>query len=317
MQLLVTQLSFTLIASQKIKLPAYPGSTFRGALGHALKNLTCNVDNVECKDCNLNQMCAYAQLFNPHLTEKEKHKSSKRFNNKPRPFVFEPQTNGQELFKSGQQINFNLNLFGYTSRFLPYIIESWRLLEKKGLGKGRGQFILSEIWNINHLNGKAERVYSQYANLVHNSDLEINQADIDKLKSSLSKKQLKLRLLTPMLLKYQGDYVKELEFHILMRNLFRRLTSLSLFYGNEELDIDFGAYLKAAEDVKLVEDKTEWQTWQRYSSRQQRKIKMQGLSGEVEYQGELDKFLDYLILGQYIHVGKNTVFGLGDYKLLN
>ena len=316
MQLLVTQLSFTLISVQTIKLPKYPGSTFRGAFGHALKHLTCSAKDEECKNCNLNQMCAYAQLFNPHLTEEEKKETSSRFNNKPRPFVFAPETNEQEIFHPGQKINFKLKIFGSARRYLPYIIESWNHLENEGLGKGRGKFVISEIWNVNQLTGKAERIYSEYANVVHNSELEINSEDVTKLQENLPTDKLRLTFITPTLLKYNGSEVETVEFHILMRNLFRRLSALSTFYGSEKLDIDFGAYLDKAQEVELVKDRTSWQTWQRYSSRQQKRIKMKGLIGEVEYRGDLDDFLFYLILGQYIHIGKNTVFGLGNYKLI-
>jgi len=316
MQLPITQLSFTLIPTQTIKLPKHPGSTFRGAFGHALKNLTCNIKNTKCQNCNLNQMCAYAWLFNPHLTDKEKKETSKRFHNKPRPFVFEPKTNGKEIFHPGQEINFNLNLFGSTYKFLPYIIESWRCLEDEGLGKGRGSFILSEIWNVNDLIGKAERIYSEYANRVHNSELKINNEDINQLEQNLSNNHLRLKLLTPMLLKYKGSYVNKIEFHILMRNFFRRLSSLSHFYGTEGLDIDFSTCLEQAGEIELVKDHTNWREWKRYSSRQKQKIKMYGVTGELEYQGDLNKFLSHLILGQYIHAGKNTVFGLGNFKIL-
>ncbi|MCK8816751.1 CRISPR system precrRNA processing endoribonuclease RAMP protein Cas6 [Natroniella sulfidigena] len=316
MELEIISLRFTLIAKQKIKLPEHPGSTLRGAFGQALYQIACNMKEEKCERCNLSYNCAYSLLFNPFLTEREKRKTSNRFNNKPRPFVFEPKTNGQELFKPGQQINFNLNLFGYTSRFLPYIIESWRLLEQKGIGLGRGKFVLSEIWSVNDLTGKAERLYSEYANLVHNSEIKIDNQDVDKLKSNLGKQQLHLKLLTPTLLKYKGDYVEQIEFHILMRNLFRRLSSLSAFYGAERLDIKFGAHLDQAEEVDLIENNGSWQSWKRYSNKQKKRVKMKGVVGELKYEGDLEKFLPYLILGQYIHVGKNTVFGLGEYKIL-
>ena len=102
-----------------------------------------------------------------------------------------------------------------------------------------------------------------------------------------------------------------------MKNLFRRLSSLSVFYGEEELDIKFHQYLEQAKEVELAKDTTRWKSWYRYSNRQNKKIKMKGLVGEVAYQGDLEPFLPYLILGQYTHVGKNTVFGLGNYKLIS
>ncbi len=37
--------------------------------------------------------------------------------------------------------------------------------------------------------------------------------------------------------------------------------------------------------------------------------------GLAHYQGDLEEFLPYLILGQFTHVGKGCVFGLGEYGL--
>ncbi|MBM7623683.1 CRISPR system precrRNA processing endoribonuclease RAMP protein Cas6 [Sporohalobacter salinus] len=261
-------------------------------------------------------MCAYAQLFNPYLTDKEQERTSNRFNNKPRPFVFEPETNQQELFYPGQKIRFNLNLFGVASKYLPYIIEAWNYLAEQGIGSGRGKFIVSEIWNVNQLKGKSERVYSEYANIVHNPEFNIDKRDIKELKKCLDKEKLRLRFSTSTLLKNKGDFVEKIDFYKLMKNLFRRLSSLSVFYGEEELDIEFHQYLEQAKEIELIKDTTSWKSWYRYSNRQNKRIKMKGLVGEVAYQGSLEKFLPYLILGQYSHIGKNTVFGLGNYKIL-
>jgi len=55
---------------------------------------------------------------------------------------------------------------------------------------------------------------------------------------------------------------------------------------------------------------------ERYSRRQERRIPMGGLVGSVTYRGPLDEFLPWLALGEHVHVGKNTVFGMGKYRLL-
>jgi len=58
-----------------------------------------------------------------------------------------------------------------------------------------------------------------------------------------------------------------------------------------------------------------WYDWERYSSRQDRRMKLGGFVGEITYLGDLKDFLPFLLLGSYIHVGKGATFGLGKYRI--
>jgi CRISPR/Cas system endoribonuclease Cas6 (RAMP superfamily) len=40
-----------------------------------------------------------------------------------------------------------------------------------------------------------------------------------------------------------------------------------------------------------------------------------GLLGSITYEGRFEESLPLLRLGEYIHIGKNTTFGLGRYRL--
>jgi CRISPR/Cas system endoribonuclease Cas6 (RAMP superfamily) len=42
---------------------------------------------------------------------------------------------------------------------------------------------------------------------------------------------------------------------------------------------------------------------------------LSGFVGEVTYRGEFEPFLPLLLLGEYLHVGKNVAFGNGWYRI--
>lgn len=81
---------------------------------------------------------------------------------------------------------------------------------------------------------------------------------------------------------------------------------------------DFQYYNQLVESIHLIKSAKQslkWQNWTRYSSRQQQKMLLGGVIGELILEGELQEFLPFLKLGEYLHIGKNTVFGLGQYRL--
>ncbi len=51
------------IAQEPLRLPAYAGSAWRGAFGHALKRLVCVTREPRCPDCLLYRSCTYPCLF--------------------------------------------------------------------------------------------------------------------------------------------------------------------------------------------------------------------------------------------------------------
>lgn len=54
---------------------------------------------------------------------------------------------------------------------------------------------------------------------------------------------------------------------------------------------------------------------ERYSARQDAKLKMGGVVGEATYEGDLAPFTLLLALGEVLHVGKGTGMGLGRHEV--
>ena len=63
-----------------------------------------------------------------------------------------------------------------------------------------------------------------------------------------------------------------------------------------------------------------WQGWtrsqKRRSSRTGRVHPIGGFVGEAEYEGELGEFVPYLKAGKWVGVGRQTVWGKGDLRVI-
>jgi CRISPR-associated endoribonuclease Cas6 len=125
---------------------------------------------------------------------------------------------------------------------------------------------------------------------------------------------VKVRFLTPCRLTREGRLQDTPAFSLLIRSLLRRLSTLTYFHHGVEPDFDLAGLIAAAEEVKLVEDKTTWVDWERYSSRQDARMKLGGFVGEAVYEADpaaWEVLFPLLRLAEHTHVGKNTAFGLG------
>ncbi|MEO0080662.1 MAG: CRISPR system precrRNA processing endoribonuclease RAMP protein Cas6, partial [candidate division WOR-3 bacterium] len=127
---------------------------------------------------------------------------------------------------------------------------------------------------------------------------------------------LTIHFLTPTRIIYQGRMARRPQFHVLMRSLLRRLWLLAYFH-DEPVDMDHKRLIALAEKIRLADAVMAGDDWAHYSSRQQRLIETEGVTGWITYEGELGPFLPYLQAGELLHVGKGTAFGMGRYRILN
>ncbi|MEW5920378.1 MAG: CRISPR system precrRNA processing endoribonuclease RAMP protein Cas6 [Bacillota bacterium] len=291
-------------------LPPYKGATFRGGFGSVFRRMTCAVHRQDCQDCTLREECPYAYIFEtgppPHTDALSKYESI------PRPFVLEPPLETKRDYLPGEMLHFHLILIGRAGRYLPYFIIVFREMGEAGLGQGRRPFSLAEVAAC----GLEEEVpiYAAETGVVKNLDLSYSGK---QLLERLPEKAARIRLAfdTPVQLKDQGKTVSRPDFHIFFRQALRRISSLAYFHQGEPLRVDYPALAERSRQVALTENTTRRHDWERYSRRQQQRLNMGGLVGTVVYEGALDEFLPFLVLGEQVHVGKNTVFGLGKYRI--
>jgi len=303
-------------AETEVRLPPFKGSTLRGPFGHAFHRMVCTrTEYPACVKCPLRGLCPYALVFEPSPPENSK--IMQRFEDVPRPFVFEC-SDERTLLQPGELFSFDFLVFGKAVQFFPYFVLVFRDTGMEGIGKGRGKI---KLLSVECLEKEASfKVYSSEDNLVRTGWKQCEGSELLKTDHSQSlNSSLTMDFQTMTRLTHRGRYVDVPEFHILVRNLARRLSTLLYFYHYTELAVDYPALFAQAENVRLVANQTTWQEWVRYSRRQQEKMLMGGLVGKATYQAETKDgfrmFLPFLLLGQITHVGKGTVFGLGKYEV--
>lgn len=288
------------------ELPHYKGSTFRGVFGRALKKTVCALKQKTCEDCILRTTCVYVRVFETHLTQNT---ADPRMAARPHPFVIEPPLAENSHYQAGDLFVFTLLLMGEANDLLPYFIYAFEQMGHIGIGRKihgcRGRFILEKV-------RRGETVMYTSADRSLNRNIRPVNLLLQAPEGRWNPNgRISLILATPLRLKFQNQLQADLPFHILVRAMLRRVSSLMNAYGEGEPDLDYKRLVCKAEAVAITDNRLSWYDWQRYSFRQDTKMMMGGIIGSVTYEGDLREYLPFLRFCEQVHIGKQTTFGLG------
>lgn len=312
----LSRFRFTIKTLGGVVFPAYKGSVFRGGFGYAFKKVACTQKDTTCDDCLLKSTCVYSYVFE---TSPQKDSEILRlYPRVPHPFIIEPPPDERQSYPPGTEIDFHLVLIGKAIDYLPYFIYTFIELGQSGLGRTRARYELTRVEALNAKKLPVPIYTGESKTILANPP--VISFDLDgRGPSSGHDSTLELRFLTPARMRYGGSLTDQLPFHVLIRNLLRRISALSYFHCGEKLNWDFRGLIESAKAVETVSSDLRWSDWERYSTRQAQRMKLGGMVGTISYRSEpgvLTEFFPMLNLGQYIHVGKGTSFGLGRYEVL-
>jgi len=304
---------FTIRAEEEISLPSYKGAVFRGGFGYAFKKIVCiQRARKDCTDCILHRSCVYSYIF--ETSPPEDTKVLRLYRRIPHPFVIEPPLSDDRIIKQGDRVLFNLILIGKAVDYLPYFILTFAELGKQGIGRNRGKYILEKVKGLGE-NGEGNIIYTCEKQVLQNEYPLLDASQLNHTKISKDSSQVELNFLTPFRVKFEGKITDNIKFHVILRNLIRRISSLLYFHCGEELECDFKTYINEAERIKTISNDLQWFDWERYSTRQKQSMNLGGVLGSARFEGNLGPFIQLLRLGEYVHVGKGTSFGLGQYQI--
>jgi hypothetical protein len=309
---------FHLEPKSPLLMPAYnKGNVIRGGLGSVFRRIVCHGNCREPETCELRNVCPYTAVFQPFVPEGSEKISRNR--DIPRPFVIKPPLETKETYLPGERLSFDLVLVGRIKDYLPYFIVTFKELSQAGLGRGRTPLELVAVSHVGS-DGAEAAVYNNGTNLVQPPREAISWADLCTGQvannGSSDVRRVTLRFLTPTMLVADGAPVRRPAFGPIAKRLRDRINALAYFYCGKGLDIDFKGFGDDADKIVTVADSTRWVESARYSRRREVSHDLSGFVGEVSFEGDLGTFMPYLKLGEYLHVGKNAVFGNGWYRIV-
>lgn len=291
-------------AETPLHLPEYAGSALRGAFGGALRASACMTKRKTCEGCPLLRTCPYTAIFETPPPDGHVLLKSGRA---PNPYVIEPPPWGERSYAPGETLAFGIVLAGRALDQLPLVLWAFHRAFERGVGAGDGRAKLSRVF---HIGAEETHVLSGTEDSVreHSRTLPASAA--------IAEGPLTLEFTTPLRLQENGRALRPqaLTPRALLMTLVRRVAFMCEFHGSARLDADFKALARLADTIKDDKELV-WRDWTRYSSRQKQKMTLGGVVGRWTLRGELDPFRPYLHLGQWLHVGKETTFGLGRYTL--
>ncbi|MBB1077995.1 CRISPR system precrRNA processing endoribonuclease RAMP protein Cas6 [Rhodoferax sp. 4810] len=302
----LTRFRFHFLAEDPIRLPDYPGSAWRGLLGHGLRRTCCVTHQPTCTGCLLIHNCVYSTLFETPAPAT----APSGYTALPHPFVLAIDPTAPRHLSPGTSFSLTIHLLGSAIAQAPYLIHALGLAGQRGFGRSGGRFA------VTHVECEMQLGTNDWS-LIYTAESSTYQcAEMRSPQLPAAPPSAQLRLITPLRLKRDGHFVgaRDLTAADLVQTLYRRLFSLATSDGGDPQPING----RAATALHLQIDWLEWREWTRYSSRQDARMQLGGLIGMLHLSGVgLPDLWPALWFGQWTHIGKGTAFGLGGYRVIN
>lgn len=292
-------------------ISAFFNNTLRGGFGYFLKKTLCLSGKDKCSDCILFDTCPYVYIFETHPPKNSK--VLKKSSNICQPFVFYTHHKYGEKIQAdllNNNITLYLTLFGRGIELFPYFIFALKRLGEEGLGREKIIFSVEKIFNR-----------AQNSFIYEKSDGDkIKPCVIEKIAVPITCEtgkdtNVEVCLLSPTRIQKSGSVLAKPDSEIFIKTLLRRIYNIALFHCSVDIPWDYRDIIQKLSKIRILTDNTETVWTDRYSTRQNQRITMKGIIGNFTLGSFPSSMLPLLEAGEILHVGKNTGFGFGKYKI--
>jgi len=293
---------------RKLELVPSKIAALQSAFAKNFRHVVCNQKRRECALCAVYSECPYYRVFLSSRTGKYQ-------GGKAEPFVLELPFGNKTSYQPGETLAVGLVLIEDTSKYLPHFISSLQELGET-IDKALGSLRLVGVVGVNPLSNNCLLASLPERGQPYSGELSFSGAELERAASYLNTAVISVDYVTVTRLRQGNQVAERAEFSVLIRNLLRRVRALGLHQGDVRLE-NFLGLVRKAQQVYTVSDYTRWVDLRRPNRRATGKQLSGGLMGQVTYRGDLAPFLTLLKLGELLHVGWLSGFGLGKYLILS
>lgn len=301
-------------------LPRFLGTTLRGCFGYAFKRVACASPPGPCRPCARPAVCPYSYVFETPILDSIPHL---RADFAPHPFVLAPDDgeapwadgqDGARRVHPGDPVDVELTLFGKAVRYLPSFVATFEEMARAGLGPQRIRFRLTGMHALD-LDGRAVPIFEAARARLVGAPPIVTSVDVAARLPARLSGPASLEFQSPVKLRVDGRDVDRPDAPTLVRSILRRLSALTRVHCDREPAVDFASLVEEAKRVRTRHAPVPFIPARRRCGRSEETLIMGGFLGRIHLDGPLETVLPWLVLGQYVHVGKWTSFGMGRYRV--
>lgn len=225
---------------------------------------------------------------------------------RPKPWWMLPPLDSRMVYAPGDDLVTDLYFANPQRGWEQICAEALQALGEVGMGSARCRFSVVRY----------ELVHWDASTPQPSDGITLSQM-FSSLTRAESPKHIGLQLITPLRVKSEGGLLRSAPVAtVLVKRVLARAAMLA---GVRVSDLP-GAVEAQHEAASLIlsEQDLYWDDLSRYSARQQAEVPMGGLTGWLRYKATADVRMAWawLAIGEWLHVGTKTTFGLGAYRIL-
>ncbi|RJQ63772.1 MAG: CRISPR system precrRNA processing endoribonuclease RAMP protein Cas6 [Desulfobacteraceae bacterium] len=313
--------------TRSFELQEFTGMTFHRMMGWAFSKVAFGIAS-SCDTCPCRPQCRHVDLFtyftrspadHPFIHESLTDIPLKQ-ETYPPPYVLDPPD--PRFYPEGSAITLGITLIGKAISLSPFVFCALKQFRFWRIGNSTDCMFLEAVIDGLPQNslptGKFYDVKTDRPYVIDRASNYNFETVLSRLETSFfiqePIEEMVIEFLTPFRYKSENRIGRTLDFPVFIRNILRRLTLLSV-HSPPVFTADFRSLVERAKGITALPT-LEWREFRHISSKEKKVRLFGGYVGEIRFSGDLAAFLSYIKMGEYLHVGKNTSFGFGKYRII-